>query len=332
MRLFLRNIIALFALLASFTVASTTVVHAVPTGGVGVQLADPSRDPSFPAWETEIGGTVAPGTVVTRHVRVTNTGSTTQTVDVYAGAASMRRGVFTDQGPGSTNRLTSWTSLDKSKVTLPGLGNADVKVTVRIPADAPTGDRSAVIWAQPATAGGGGVVSTSRVGVRMNFRVGPGAGTTADFAIDGLTAERDSDGQAVIVADIRNTGGWAVEVGGEVTLSDGPGGRTLGPVWADETIVAVGVAGKVRFRVPNSAELPAGPWTAHVSLGSGPVERQHSTSVTFPTPDAGGGGSLGSLGSSDSPLMWVGVAGAAAAAIGAIGWTVLQQQNAPLVR
>ncbi len=209
-----------------------------------------------------------------------------------------------------------------------------MKVTVNIPADAPTGDRYATVWAQPAVPGGGGVVSTSRVGVRMDVRVGPGAGTTADFTIDGLTAERDAAGQAVVVADVRNTGGWATEVGGELTLTDGPAGRTLGPLYADEVVVAAGAGAKVRFRLPDSAELPAGPWRAHVALESGAVEREHDGEITFPAPDSGGNGSLGSLGSSDagsssSPLMWVGIAGAAAAAIGAIGWTVLQQQNPP---
>ncbi len=123
-----------------------------------------------------------------------------------------------------------------------------MKVTVNIPADAPTGDRYATVWAQPAVPGGGGVVSTSRVGVRMDVRVGPGAGTTADFTIDGLTAERDAAGQAVVVADVRNTGGWATEVGGELTLTDGPAGRTLGPLYADEVVVAAGAGAKVRFR------------------------------------------------------------------------------------
>lgn len=336
MRLLLRNLLALLALLASFVAAATTVVHAAPVvDGIGIKIVDPQRDPAFPSWETEIGGTRAPGGMLERTVRVSNGGLTAQTVDVYTGAASMRSGQFTLDGPGSTNRLTSWTSLDKQRISLaPGEG-ADVKVTVRVPADAPTGDRSAVVWAQPAAGAGGGVAT--RVGVRVNLRVEPRAGTIADFAIDRLTAERDSDGQAVVVAGIRNTGGWAVEVGGELTLSDGPGGRTLGPVYAEEAVVAAGAAGTVRFRIADSADLPAGPWQASVKLRSGAIERAHTASVTFPTPDTGGTGSLGSLGSvglgsSNSPLMWVAGVGAAAAAVGAIGWTVWQQQDAPAVR
>lgn len=338
MRPLLRNLLALLALIASFTAASTTVVHAeTGSGGIGIGLVNPPSDPAFPNWETEIGGTLAPGSGLQRTVRVVNGDSTTRTVDVNVGAAWMRSGVYTIGEPGSTNRLTSWTGLDKQRVILaPGAG-ADVKVTVNIPADAPTGDRYATVWAQPAAPGGGGVVSTSRVGVRMDVRVGPGAGTTADFTIDGLTAERDAAGQAVVVADVRNTGGWATEVGGELTLTDGPAGRTLGPLYADEVVVAAGAGAKVRFRIPDSAELPAGPWRAHVALESGAVEREHDGEITFPAPDSGGNGSLGSLGSSgagssSSPLMWVGIAGAAAAAIGAIGWTVLQQQNPPGVR
>lgn len=334
----LRNLLALLALIASFTAASTTVVHAAnDSGGIGIRLVNPPSDPTFPSWETEIGGTFTPGDPVVRRIRISNSGATTQAVDVYAGAASMRGGVPTLGDRGSVNALTSWTSLDKQRISLAPGGSGDVVVTVRIPADAPAGDRHAVVWAQTAVGAGGGVVTATRVGVRMNLRVGPGAGTTADFAISGLTAERDADGQAVVVVDIRNTGGWAVEVGGELALTDGPGGRTLGPVYADEAVVAAGADGRVRFRIPNSRDLPAGPWQASVALESGPVARVHTASVTFPTPDPGGNGSLGSLGSSGagssgSPLMWVGIAGAAAAAIGAIGWTVLQQQNPPPAR
>ncbi len=328
MRFMLRNLLALLALVASFVAASTTVVHAdTASGGIGIELAG----------STEIVGTFAPGEPVVRRVRISNTAATTKAVDVYAGAASMRGGEFEVQDRGSVNALTSWTSLSTKSISLAPGRSEDVVVTVRIPADAPTGDRHAVVWAQGATGAGGGIVTAARVGVRMNLRVGPAAGTTADFAIEGLATERDSDGQAVVVADIRNTGGWAAEVGGELTLTDGPGGRALGPLYADEVIVATGAAGKVRFRIPNSRDLASGPWQAHVALESGAVERGRDGEITFPTPESGGNGSLGSLGSSgagstQSPLMWVGVAGAAAAAIGAIGWTVLQQQNPPAVR
>lgn len=329
----LRNSLALFALIASLVVAATTVVHAAPAeGGIGIGLVNPPSDPDFPNWRTEIGGTVAPGDTLTRVVQVRNNGLITRTVVVTVDPASMRGGQFTFGEAGGGNSLTSWTKLDTQRISLAPGQAVPVTVVVDVPADAPTGDRSAVVWAQPVTGTGDGVVVETRVGVRMNLRVAPGAGTVADFAIDRVTAERDADGQAVVVADIRNTGGWAVEVGGELMLTDGPEGATVGPVYVDGAVVAAGAGGQVRFRIPNSADLPDGPWQARVDLASGPVARTHTASVTFPTPDTGGSGSLGSLGSSslgsaDSPLMWAGVAGVAAAAAGAVGWSVLQQQN-----
>ncbi len=61
MRPLLRNLLALLALIASFTAASTTVVHAeTGSGGIGIGLVNPPSDPAFPNWETEIGGTLAP--------------------------------------------------------------------------------------------------------------------------------------------------------------------------------------------------------------------------------------------------------------------------------
>jgi len=306
MRSVLRQLLALLALVASIVAASTAVAHAeTSAGGIGIQLLEPSFDPDFEQWETEIGGPVEPGDTITGWIRISNGGTTAQTVEVYPGAASMRNGHFTVEDPGSSNRLTSWTTVDERTVALAAGRYADVKVTVRIPADAPTGDRYAVIWAQPATGDGGGVSTAPRVGVRLHPTVKPPNGHTADFVINGLTAERDSDGQAVVVADVRNTGTWAVEIEGALTLS---GGSIVGPVDADATVVAAGVGGKVRFRIPDSADLPAGPWQANVALHSASLERKYAGDVTFP--NVASSGSLGSLGSSAMP--WSSLAGGSA--------------------
>lgn len=335
MRSLLRNLLALLALLASFVAASTTVVHAASppsTGTIGIRLLDQPFDPADQRTRNYIVDTVLPGTQIQRHVRVSNNTGQAQTIDIYAGAASEWREQFTAGERGTTNRLTEWTRLDRQRLQLPSGQSGDVTVTITVPADAPVGTQYAGILAAQAV--NGGVAAASEVGIRAYVTVGTGAGQIADFQIDRLTGERDPDGRAVVVADIRNTGTRAVDLESELNLS---GPANIGPMPSDRVLVPVGGAGKVRFRLPVGADVSDGPWQAHVTSRAATIERELDGEVTFPAPDSGGNGSLGSLGSSGagsagSPLMWVGVAGAAAAAIGAIGWTVLQQQTPPAVR
>ncbi|MCA1008702.1 hypothetical protein LCL87_23595 [Rhodococcus hoagii] len=335
MRSLLRNLLALLALLASFVAASTTVVHAapqLPTGTIGIKVVDQPVDPADPRTQHYIVGNVSPGTPIQRHVRVSNNTGQSQMIDVYAGAASEWRGQFTTGERGTANRLTEWIRLDSQRLQLPSGQSGDVTVTITVPADAPVGTQYAGILAAQAV--NGGVAAASEVGIRTYVTVGAGAGQIADFQIDRLTGERDPDGRAVVVADIRNTGTRALDLESELNLS---GPANIGPMPSDRVLVPAGGAGKVRFRLPVGTDVSDGPWQARVTSRAASVVRELDGEVTFPTPDSGGNGSLGSLGSSGagssgSPLMWVGVAGAAAAAIGAIGWTMLQQQNPPAVR
>ncbi|WP_430335000.1 hypothetical protein [Rhodococcus sp. ACT016] len=293
----LRRFLTLLALVASIAAASTTVVHAAPVStasgdGVGIRLLDPSGG-SFPE-QNYIIDHRQPGGTIQRRVQVTNSTAQNRTVDVYAGAASLRNGEFTVQDRGTANRLTTWASVNRQSLPLAGGTSADVTVTITVPADAPAGTQYGVVWAQPVT-DGSALATAPRVGVRAYVTVEPPTGRTADYTIVGLAAERDSRGQAVVVADVRNTGTWAVALEGEVTLSRGPGGATVEPVPSDDATIAAGATGKVRFRIPDSADLPNGPWQAGVTLRSAAIEREYAGEITFPTAGTGGG-SLGSLG------------------------------------
>lgn len=303
MRSVLRQLFALLALVASIVAASTTVVHADPvaatSGGglVGIRLMDPSPGEGFAA-ENHIFDEVRPGNAIQRRVEVSNNTAQTRTIEVYAGPATMRSGLFTVQDRGATSRLTAWTSVDKRTVSVARGASAVVTVTIAVPADAPVGTQYGVVWAQ-AVDDGSGLMTAARVGVRTYPTVVPPSGHTADFALAGLAGERDAAGQAVVVADIRNTGSWALDLDGELTLA-GPEGITLGPVYPGAATVAPGAVGKVRFLIPDSADLPAGPWEAALTMRSGTIEHTYSGTVEFREAPTGGGslGSLGSLGSS----------------------------------
>jgi hypothetical protein len=299
MRSVLRQLLALLALVASIVAASATVVHADPVpatsadSSIGIRLLDPSPGEGFPSLN-HIFDDVRPGGAIRRDVEVSNNTVQTRTIEVYAGAATMRSGQFTVQDRGTSNRLTGWTSVDKQTFPLAPGAKAVVTVTIAVPGDAPAGTQYGVLWVQ-AAGDGSGLMTDSRVGVRLYPTVVPATGKTADFTISGLAGERDSAGRAVVVADVRNTGTWALEVDGELKLA-GPEGLTVGPLYPEAATLAPGAVGKVRFLVPDSVDLPAGPWQAETKMRSGALERTYSGTVEFPAA-ATGGGSLGSLGS-----------------------------------
>ena len=69
-------------------------------------------------------------------------------------------------------------------------------------------------------------------------------------------------------------------------LSDGPGGLSAGPFDANlGTTLATGATGPVTVHLDE--RLPAGPWTARITLRSGLVERSAHATVTFPVAGAG---------------------------------------------
>ena len=103
----------------------------------------------------------------------------------------------------------------------------------------------------------------------------------ADFKITSLVAARDSQGLPQLSALVTNTGGRALDVTGELGLTNGPGELSAGPFNIQEaTTLALGQTQNVAFTL--STELPRGPWTAQIVLKSGLIERQASATITFP--------------------------------------------------
>jgi hypothetical protein len=121
----------------------------------------------------------------------------------------------------------------------------------------------------------------NRVGIRVYLSVGPGGKPPSDFTIESLTAHRSTTGIPSISARVVNTGQRALDLSGELLLTDGPAGLRGGPfpVQLGNTL-AIGES--TELDIPLDPSLPNGPWQADLTLRSGFVERTVQTNLTFP--------------------------------------------------
>jgi hypothetical protein len=140
-----------------------------------------------------------------------------------------------------------------------------------------------VVWAElpAAIPSGGGVGAVNRVGVRIYLSVGPGGEPASDFAITTFEARRDGGANPVVAATVHNTGGRAIDLGGELRLTNGPGGLSAGPFQA-KLGTTLGIGQTEPVLVVLDQAVPAGPWDAHIVLRSGTTEREATAKITFP--------------------------------------------------
>ena len=157
-------------------------------------------------------------------------------------------------------------------------------VTIAVPVDAAAGEQYGVIWAEVRSASDGALTQVSRVGIRVYLSVGSGGAAAANFSIDSLIAKRSPTGDPVVVANVHNTGGRALDMSGTLQLLAGPGGLSAGPFPANLGVtLAIGDTEPVTITLDR--RLPAGPWDARITLRSGLLERTATATITFP--DAG---------------------------------------------
>lgn len=280
--------IAVFALLllTGAPVAADSADPASEPEGLELRLLDvPSDAAHDPRALCYIIDRVAPGAEIRRRVQIVNHTGTQQLVRLYPGAATIRDGSFIGEAAGADNELSSWTTLEARQLELPAGGSAEVLTTIMVPRVAPEAEHYAAVWAEMSSAGhgaqAGSVTAINRVGIRLYISVGPGNGRPPDFAIDSLTAARDTLGNPKLSAFVTNTGGRALDISGKLTLDDGPGQLSAGPFEAGKaSTLAPGEGQEVFFSLP--PEITSGPWTATVELKSGLLERTGSASVSFP--------------------------------------------------
>jgi hypothetical protein len=269
-----------FLLGAIFVPASSALAASPPqptssSSGIGIRLVGGA--------DAYIVDRLAPATSIRRRIEITNGTATTADVAVYPAAAFLRRGTFGFASGQTRNELSGWTSVTRRVLRLPPGARALETVTINVPKVATRGEHYAVIWAEvsAATPNGGGVTLVNRVGVRMYISIGPGGASPANFAIASLTAERAATGAPLVVAKIRNSGRRTLDIHGTLTLSRGPGGLRAGP-FPVTPVTAIAPGDSERATVVLDKRLPRGPWLAHMTLRSGPVERNAVATLTFP--------------------------------------------------
>lgn len=275
--------------------------------GIGIRLLDiPSATQTDPRARSYIVDHLNPGSRIERRVQVLNSSAAPQTIHIYSGAASVVDGSFVGSEGATENQLTSWITVDQPQVILaPGV-SANILVEIDVPSDAPEAEQYAAVWAEVRSAPdpGGGIVNASRVGVRVYLSVGPGNGPPADFSIDSLTPSRTPDDAPEITTTVTNTGGRALDIGGTLTLEDGPGGLSAGPNPIDKGIT-IAPGDRASVTVSLDPELPNGPWSAELMLKSGLVEKSAKATITFPE---SGEGKAVEVDDPAFPLVPVGVA------------------------
>jgi hypothetical protein len=268
--------------------AALSMLGGVPAGAAqpettGIRLLDaPTTRADDPRARLYIVDHLAPGTTIHRRVEISNDTDASRTFQLYEAAASVKGGIFEFGEGRAANDLTTWTTVDPPVLTLVPRSTGTATVTIVVPHNASAGERYGVVWQEigaPApTAGGIGMVN--RVGVRIYLSVGPGGEPPSDFRIGSVAGRRSSDGTAIVTASVQNTGGRALGVVGDLTLSDGPAGMSAGPFEVAIDTLAVGETRTSSLELDRS--LPAGPWNATLTLRSDTLERTSEATLTFP--------------------------------------------------
>lgn len=196
-------------------------------GNIGIQLLEAPIDRrDDPRAHLYIVDHLKPGTTIERRVKVTNDTGERRQFELYPAAAEIEDGAFTFAAGRAVNELVEWTSVDPEKPVLDPYESLEATVTIAVPKDATEGERYAVLWAQNSVPPDEthNIGHTHRVGVRIYLSVGPGGEPPSDFEITDLTAQRDDEGRPSIIAQVHNTGGRALDLRGELRLTDGPEG------------------------------------------------------------------------------------------------------------
>jgi hypothetical protein len=240
-----------------------------------------------------------PGRTITRKIGITNRSREPLRIALYPGAAEVSDGEFHPLEGRARNDLTTWTRIEPTSVEIEPFDESEAVVTIAVPDDASPGERYGAVWAELPRPEGPGAGAINRVGIRIYLSVGEGGEPASDFEIDQLTPSRAPDGAALVTAKVRNTGGRALDLSGELTLAGGPGGLTAGPFPA-RLGTTLGIDQDATVFIPVDKEVPNGPWDAKLTLASGTLERTAEARITFP--GAGRAGSAVDTESGDDKL------------------------------
>jgi hypothetical protein len=272
-------------LLVGAAPAAVAMPSPVPNSGssVGIRLIDaPVSRRDDPRAYMYIIDYLNPGDAIVRHIEVTNLSATTRTVALYPAAATVTKAGFTFANQNrQTNELTNWVTLEHTALTLQPKEHAQLSVKINIPKDATRGEHYGVIWAEEAPIDkiNANVIQVGRVGIRMYLSIGPGGEPPSDFTIDNLAGSRTPHNDPVVTARIHNTGGRALDLSGQLTLTDGPGGLAVAPIPVHVDTLAIGDSRTIQ--IPVTAQIPQGTWHAKLTLTGTKVHHEADATITF---------------------------------------------------
>jgi hypothetical protein len=281
------SVLVVAALVAAISIGAPSAAAAVttpvtPSGSVGIRLLDVPVDAAEDARAKQyIVDNLAPGSTIKRRIEVSNSTSAALDVKVYPDAAVIKGGAFIGKAGHTPNELTTWTSLRRARIVVPAGGTVIDTVTVAIPSDAAPGERYAVVWAEVSGTTGGVITEVNRTGIRMYLSVGGNNPPPTTFSIDTLTAGRNGEGRALVLAQVHNTGGRAIDLSGTLSMTKISGAVKVGPYPVTVgTTLAPGQSEPVTIAIPD--QIVNGPWNATIVLKSGPIAEKAHSQITFP--------------------------------------------------
>ncbi|MCW2543173.1 MAG: hypothetical protein JWM40_725 [Frankiales bacterium] len=250
--------------------------------GLGIALLEvPKASLKDPRARNYVVDSVKPGASFSRKFQVCNGTKSSVNVSLYPDAATITKGVFSLAPGQGKNELTNWITVSPSTINVPSGTAAVASMRFSVPIDATAGERYAGVVADAPTNNGNGVAVRGRVGIRVYLDVAKGGAPKSDFTVDSLQAVRGKDGQPGVLAQVHNIGARALDMRGNLNLSDGPGGLSAGPFDARlGTTLKPGDTAPVL--VPLDRAIRGGPWHAVIDMKSGVLERKAEAHLTFP--------------------------------------------------
>lgn len=251
--------------------------------GLGIRLTEvPTDRADDPRANRYIIDHVEPGESISRRIEVSNTTGEAKTVRVYVGAAEIRQARFVPAEEEDEGDIVEWSSVSTHTLDLADGERSLVTVTIDVPEGASGGERYGVVWAElPGVPTESGATVVNRVGVRIYLSVGGEEEPPSDFEISTLTARRTEEGVPQILAQVTNTGQRALDMSGELELTEGPGGLRAGPFPA-QLGTTLGIGDTADITIDLDPEIPSGPWVATLTLQSGRLEKTSEATITFP--------------------------------------------------
>lgn len=265
---------------AAQTTPPTEPANAGP-GSVGIRLLDAPVDrQDDPRAGIYVVDHLPLGATIQRRIEVSNTTAEAQPVQLYAAGADVTDAGWTVFDGRAANELSEMVTVEPGSLTVPPGGTAAATVKLHVSDGATQREHYGVVWAELAPSAGA-VTVVNRVGVRLYVSIGSGAEPASDFTVDTISARRAPDGAPEVRATVTNTGGRALDLTGELNLSDGPGGLSAGP-FATSSVTTLGIGDSAPVVVLLDPALPDGPWTAEMSVRSGRLQRTAEATIAFP--------------------------------------------------